>query len=57
MTCAQCKQEIARTSQSCPACGTPVSRLARARARAMTDGMASEARMPQLSVSADQLAG
>jgi hypothetical protein len=46
--CAECKREIAESSQSCPVCGAPVTNLARAQARtrAMTNVMRSRAQAP-----------
>lgn len=46
MICAECKQAIAESSQSCPVCGTPVTSLARA--HAMTAVMRSRAQTQQL---------
>jgi hypothetical protein len=59
MLCAECKREIAETSQSCPVCGAPVSSRARAqaRARAMTDLMRPGAQSPEPSVIAEPSPG
>lgn len=47
--CAECKQDVAESLQSCPACGAPVTSLAsaQARARAMTALMRSRAQKSQ----------